>query len=57
MDQVCQECNGHGKHMSKAWKEYFLNSINLDDQTVIQEKPKEPIFNLCKKCKGIGRLE
>jgi hypothetical protein len=56
LEQICPDCHGDGKFTSKAWEEYFSVSSNLANQSITYEKPNEPIFYLCKKCNGRGKI-
>jgi hypothetical protein len=56
LEQICEECHGSGKLTNKAWEKYFLINNNLANESMTYKKPEEPIFYLCKKCSGRGRV-
>ncbi|MHB8124465.1 MAG: hypothetical protein ACYDEJ_02275 [Desulfitobacteriaceae bacterium] len=71
LEQICPDYHGCGRLTDYEWEEFLSNNSNLEDhfrnieieehynlakQAIKHEATEEPIFHLCKRCSGKGKI-
>lgn len=70
LEQMCPECQGSGRIENSSWSDFWTLHGNLKNwfrtldiqeqvkigENMLQKQPAEPMFFICKRCKGKGKL-